>query len=222
MATVHHSRTPSPAPPAPLSLTPGPRATGLTNAFTSALTATVNTCSYANFSACFPTPARYAPAVLNSVWKQIVVQIEEKAKREFEEICIEKEVVGGLNELERLIGTAKARREGGGKGVLPVEPPHTLPPRSLYLAHLAPYLASTQSQLEGELQTLQAKNVQLAKGVDAQSDEVERLVSGLEALIADLEGANAVMSEVVEGGGVKKEAMEVENEVGERSRGSRL
>ena len=100
--------------------------------------------------------------------------------------------------------------------------PHTLPPRSLYLAHLAPYLASTQSQLEGELQTLQAKNVQLAKGVDAQSDEVERLVSGLEALIADLEGANAVMSEVVEGGGVKKEAMEVENEVGERSRGSRL
>ena len=51
-----------------------------------------------------------------------MVQIEEKAKREFEEICIEKEVVGGLNELERLIGTAKARREGGGKGVLPVEP----------------------------------------------------------------------------------------------------
>ncbi len=35
---------------------------------------------------------------------------------------VEKEVVNGLNELERLVGTAKARREGGGNGVLPSEP----------------------------------------------------------------------------------------------------
>ena len=35
---------------------------------------------------------------------------------------MEKDVVSGLNELERLVGTAKARKEGGGKGVLPVEP----------------------------------------------------------------------------------------------------
>lgn len=48
--------------------------------------------------------------------------IEEKSRREFEEILVEKEVVHGLNELERLVGTAKARRDGGGRGVLPSEP----------------------------------------------------------------------------------------------------
>lgn len=35
---------------------------------------------------------------------------------------MEKEVVNGLNELERLVGTAKARREGGGVGAGPSEP----------------------------------------------------------------------------------------------------
>ena len=97
-----------------------------------------------------------------------------------------------------------------------------LPPQSLYLAHLAPYLASTQSQLETKLQAVQAENEQLAKGVERQRDEVERLVSGLEALVADLEGANAVMSDVIAGSEIRKEAMEMDGEVGTRARGSRL
>ena len=100
--------------------------------------------------------------------------------------------------------------------------PHTLPPQSLYLAHLAPYLTSTQSQLEAELQTVQAENEQLAKGVEGQREEVEKLVSGLETVITDLEGANSVMEGVVVGGEVKREAMEVESELGSRVRGSRL
>ena len=97
-----------------------------------------------------------------------------------------------------------------------------LPPQSLYLAHLAPYLASTQSQLETELQAVQAENEQLAKGVERQRDDVERLVSGLEAVIADLEGANGALNDIVEGGEVRKEAMEIDGEVGGRARGSRL
>ena len=60
--------------------------------------------------------------MLNNVWRQIVSQVEDKAKREFEEILVEKDVVGGLNDLERLVGTAKARREAGGEGILPNEP----------------------------------------------------------------------------------------------------
>ena len=97
-----------------------------------------------------------------------------------------------------------------------------LPPQPLYLAHLAPYLASTQSQLEIELQAVQAENEQLAKGVERQRDEVERLVSGLEAVIADLDGANGALSDVVDDGEVRKEAMEVDGDVGGRARGSRL
>lgn len=56
------------------------------------------------------------------MWKQIVGGIEEKSRREFEDILVEKDVVNGLNELERLVGTAKVRREGGGTGVGPSEP----------------------------------------------------------------------------------------------------
>ncbi len=101
--------------------------------------------------------------------------------------------------------------------------PHTLPPQSLYLAHLAPYLTSTQAQLDKELLAVQTENELLAKGVEGQRDEVERLVSGLEAVIADLEGANGVMEGVIEGGEVGREIMEVEGEVGGRGlRGSRL
>lgn len=57
--------------------------------------------------------------MLANVWKQIVAQVEDKAKREFEEILGEKDVVAGLNELERLVGGARARKErgdGGGMG----------------------------------------------------------------------------------------------------------
>ena len=103
-----------------------------------------------------------------------------------------------------------------------IHSPHTLPPQSLYLAHLAPYLASTQSQLETKLQSVQVENEQLAKGVERQRDEVERLVSGLEAVIADLEGANSAMSDAIEGSEIRKEAMELDGESGVRARGSRL
>lgn len=47
-------------------------------------------------------------------------------------------------------------------------------------------------------------------------------MSGLEAVIADLEAANAVMGEVVEGGELRQEAMEIETDVGGRARESRL
>lgn len=99
--------------------------------------------------------------------------------------------------------------------------PHTLPPHSLYLAHLAPYLTTTQTQLEAELQAVQIENEKLAKAVEGQRDEVERLVGGLEAVIADLEEANGVMGGVVEGGDIRREALEVEGEIAGR-RGSRL
>jgi len=80
----------------------------------------------------------------------------------------------------------------------------------------------TQTQLETELEAVQAENAQLAKGVESQRDEVERLVSGLEAVLADMEGANVVMEDIVDGGEIRQEAMEVEIEIGGRPRGSRL
>lgn len=106
--------SPSPPPPPPISLTPGPRAAKFSTLFSHALSKTLSTVSLSKFSACFPTPARHAPHILQSVHAQISAGVEERAKREFEEILTERDVVAGLNELERLVGEAKIRRERGG------------------------------------------------------------------------------------------------------------
>lgn len=105
--------SPSPPPPAPVPLTPGPRAAYLQKIFDQALARTLRANSYANFSGCFPTPAKHVPASLESVWRQLNAKLEESAKAEFEDILRERDAVRQLNELDRLVGEAKFRRENG-------------------------------------------------------------------------------------------------------------
>jgi kinetochore protein NNF1 len=81
--------------------------------YTQALARTLRANSYANFSTCFPTPAKRVPASLESVWRQLNAKLEESAKAEFDDIMREKDAVRGLNELDRLVGEAKLRRENG-------------------------------------------------------------------------------------------------------------
>lgn len=107
---------------APASATPGPRATRLQQVFDQALSRTLRANSYANFSGCFPTPARHVPASLESVWRQLNAKLEESARAEFADIVRERDAVGLLNELDRLVGEARGRRdhrasgEGEGEG----------------------------------------------------------------------------------------------------------
>lgn len=75
--------------------------------------------------------------------------------------------------------------------------PHTLPPTTLYLAHLAPYLASTHTQLMAQLAETQAENEALARRIDAQRKEADGLLQGLERVVRDLEVANGVLGEHV-------------------------
>ena len=113
----------NPAPTAPTdnpaqpSQSPGLRASRLHQVFDQALARTLRANSYANFSGCFPTPARHVPASLESVWRQLNAKLEESAKAEFEEILEERDAVDHLNELDRLVAEAKVRKEKGkGKG----------------------------------------------------------------------------------------------------------
>lgn len=101
---------------APESQTPGPRASRLIQVFDQALARTIRANSYANFASCFPTPARHVPASLESLWRQLNAKLEENAKSEFEEIIAERQAVQHLNELDRLVGDARARRESEGDG----------------------------------------------------------------------------------------------------------
>ena len=47
------------------------------------------------------------------MWLQITGRVGERARAEFEQVCEERDVVRGLNELERLVGEARVRRERG-------------------------------------------------------------------------------------------------------------
>ena len=96
--------------------------------------------------------------------------------------------------------------------------PHTLPPTRLYLAHLAPYLAEAEVELQAELTQIQAENEDLAHGLQGQRAEVERLVAGLENAVRDLEAANDVMDGVVEKDDLRKDLGQVDEELGSLGR----
>ncbi|MCJ1462186.1 hypothetical protein MMC07_000786 [Pseudocyphellaria aurata] len=189
--------SPSPPPQPPIPLTPGPRASKFFTLFASALTKTLSTVSLSKFGACFPTVAARAPEILSAVHAQIVAGVHARVTAEFEDICKEREVVAGLNELERLVAEARARRQRGELGSdssgRTVDAPHTLPPTTLYLAHLAPYLAATQTQLVAQIADTQTENEALAGRIAAQREQVDVLLEGLERRLRDLDGANEVL-----------------------------
>lgn len=108
--------SPSPPPPAPVPLTPGPRASRLQQVFDQALARTLRANSYSNFSSCFPTPAKHVPASLESVWRQLNAKLEESARAEFEDIVVERDAVRQFNELDRLVGEARFRRDNDEDG----------------------------------------------------------------------------------------------------------
>ncbi|KAI9854864.1 MAG: hypothetical protein M1824_006554 [Vezdaea acicularis] len=198
---------------------PGPRALALQKIYNEALAHTLKTCSYANFSSCFPTPAKYVPDSLHKLWAQMVGRLEELAKSEFADILAEREVVPRLNELDELVAEARRRRDREPQGEGEVAP-HMLPPHALLAAHLGPYLAQQQSQLNAQLQTTASKNAALLQEIRGQREEIDGLVKQLEGVVHDLEGAEEALAKGLVGErgaeGVREEVRSVEGELGTR------
>ncbi|KAL2817244.1 Nnf1-domain-containing protein [Aspergillus cavernicola] len=216
--------SPSPPPQPPIAQTPGPRVTRLQEIYAQALARTVRANSYANFAACFPTPAHHVPASLENVWRQLNAKLEESATAEFEDILVERDVIGQLNELDRLVGEARVRSEarGAGEGGQGQDgegnvPPHTLPPDDLFRAHLTPQLERTKGVLETKIQATEGENVELGVRVQAQRAEIERLMAGLEAVVADVEGAATAATQYGSENDLRKEALKMDDDVKARS-----
>ncbi|KZF25057.1 Nnf1-domain-containing protein [Xylona heveae TC161] len=183
------SASPSPPPAPPVAEAPGPRAMALHNIFNGALSHTLKMCSFDNFSACFPTPAKHVPNELRGMWRMMSQRFEELARSEFEAIQLERNVVPSLNELDRLVADAQKRKARAPAGAEVPVPPHTLPPQALYLAHLAPHLARSQSRLNARLQTTQSRNARLVDEITAQRNEITNLLGELEGVVHDLSTA---------------------------------
>ena len=92
-------------------------------------------------------------------------------------------------------------------------------PQQLFLAHLAPFLKQTKVKLDGQMHGLQTENEKLVQEIRAQEEEVERMVSGLEATVADLEGGNEVIQGAAEDGKLRKDAKEIDAEIAARREG---
>lgn len=94
---------------------------------------------------------------------------------------------------------------------------HTLSPDELYRAHLTPYLQETQTTLDSKIESTQSENAELAQRVQAQRIEIESLLSGLESVVADLEGAAAAATQYCDDNDLRKEAVQMDGEVKARS-----
>jgi kinetochore protein NNF1 len=113
------SASPSPPPQAPVAATPGPRAVALQKVFAGALSSSIKANSYANFSSCFPTPAKYCPTAMEGVWKQLNTRLEEECTRDFEKILEERQIVEGLNQWDNMIEEARRRKHRAVEGEEP-------------------------------------------------------------------------------------------------------
>jgi kinetochore protein NNF1 len=211
------SRSQSPVPAPPVAESPGPRAAGLINVFNTAVKATLDKLSNDSFAGCFPTTAKYKPDVLDDVRRQLTSQLDHAWKNNFESILAQRNVIQSLNSLDQCIEDARARKKkaeldaNGG----PVENPvslHTLPPSSIYLAHLMPFLEEHTTLLNAQLAATQDSNTELLSTITAQRAEIETLVRSLENVIHDLETSAQMMGQDnVQG--LSKEIRELETEM---------
>ncbi|KEF59560.1 uncharacterized protein A1O9_04405 [Exophiala aquamarina CBS 119918] len=209
------SASPSPPPQAPIATTPGPRAAALQKVFAGALASSIKANSYANFSACFPTPAKYCPTAMGGVWKQLNTRLEEECTRDFEKILGERQVVEGLNQWDNMIEEARRRKHRAVEGEEPTRPMHTLSADELYTAHLAPYFQQATADLNSKLQRTQQENVQMMATIDQQRAEIERLLSGLDTAVKDIEDSVKAMQSHEEAGvsGLRTDVWQMEHEV---------
>ncbi|KAK3357032.1 Nnf1-domain-containing protein [Lasiosphaeria hispida] len=187
-----------PLPPKHTAVTPGPRAARLEQLFGSTLRHTLDKVSRDNFGACFPTVAARAPGTLEFVQRQMVDRLRGLCEKEFTSILQSRAVVPKLNELESLLSDAARRKQTSeANNEVPI-PPHTLPADAVLAAHLAPHLAAQQSQLNARLQNVQADNVRLFDDIQAQRAEIEALLSAVESVLVDMDGASALLDDVVD------------------------
>lgn len=93
-------------------------------------------------------------------------------------------------------GNGNGRGNEEAEGTAKPLPPHLLPAETILAAHLAPHLASQQSQMNARLQNTQAANAVLWEEIQAQRNEVEQLLASLEASLADIHAAAGLMDDL--------------------------
>ncbi|KAG0138757.1 Nnf1-domain-containing protein [Tuber indicum] len=117
---------------------------------------------------------------------------DSSAKREYETILKERNVVAGLNALDGLTKEAEERRATAAPGEIAISP-STLPPVTILTAQLTPLLLAAQKEVAGKIEVVQGSNTELMGKIEAQRQEIEELVKLLEGRLSMLDGAVEVL-----------------------------
>jgi kinetochore protein NNF1 len=91
--------------------------------------------------------------------------------------------------------------------------PHTLGANDLYQAHLTPYLREVQGALNAKLETTQSQNAELAERIQVQRKEIEALLTGLETVVGDIEGAASASTQFSKERNLRQESLQMDEEV---------
>lgn len=94
--------------------------------------------------------------------------------------------------------------------------PHTLSAEDLYKAHLTPYLQEAQSTLNNKLEATHAQNAELAQTVQVQRSEIEKLLSHLEFVVTDIEGAATAATQFSKEHHIRQDAIQMDEQVNAR------
>jgi kinetochore protein NNF1 len=150
--------------------------------------------------------------------QQLQTFFERRAHEEFGAILQERQVVAGLNGLDKVLEEAarrskeatataseRAAEKGAGFGLAEQNgqeqktaaaataaavPPHQLPPQKITAAHLAPHYRAAQVKLNARLQNAQMVNLQLISALEEDHRTVDGIVGVLEGVVRDLEGSS--------------------------------
>lgn len=71
--------------------------------------------------------------------------------------------------------------------------------------------------MNARIQATEAENAELAQHIQSQRAEIERLLSSLESIVADIEGAAAAASHFSKENDLRQEAFKMDEEVKARS-----
>lgn len=83
----------------------------------------------------------------------------------------------------------------------------------MYAAHLTPYLQEVQASLDAKLAAVQTQNAEMATTIQEQRREINALLSGLESVMADLDGAAVAATQFSKENGLRQDAIRMDEEV---------
>ncbi|OZJ06940.1 hypothetical protein BZG36_00110 [Bifiguratus adelaidae] len=169
----------------------GPRAKKLRQILAKSVDMTLQNVSYDKLAQCFPQLHRDAPESLKAAHEQVNLFLMSTIEEEFETIIRTRELMGRLNELDRLIEEAKAGSARNG-----AYNPDKVTPEASVRSQMVPLKRMELQRLRNELFRTEAENKDLMKEVKQRKEEASEATKVLKTLTDDFDKAVQIATQI--------------------------